>query len=284
VSNEVKRETAFSKIISINDLIAYLDDHSSRLKNREYLYHYTTLNKAIDIFKGKLWHLGNAKYMNDQLEYSNGDKDRWKNIFFASFMTDVKENIGMWSMYSQPWEDGVLLMIPKGEVQNWIKNVDEIFEISCKDYKPTGKSVKISATNNLFLSSVAYSNCDNPETDENKKITWSTVENIAIKNATQIPELTGYIKNSAWDYEREIRIKATLEDGHGFQRTAIKTPRNMLDSIEIVAGPLFKGELNKRLHEKIENINKISNSLFHNKLFIKNTCSDCPLTRKVAAK
>ena len=46
--------------------------------------------------------------MNDQLEFSNGDKERWKNIFFASFMMDMKESIGMWSMYSQPWESGVL--------------------------------------------------------------------------------------------------------------------------------------------------------------------------------
>lgn len=261
-----QRETDFSKITSIDDLIAYLDDAQLRLKYRKYFYHYTKLDNVIKIFKSRTWHLGNAKHMNDLLEYGNGDKERWGNIFFSSFMTDVKESIGMWSMYSQPWEKGILLVIPKKEVQNWIKNVDEILEISCKDYKPTGKSVKISADNKLFLSSVAYSNCDNPEAEE--KNTWSTVVNTEIKGAAHIPELTGYIKDSAWDYEREIRIKATLEAGHGFQRTAIEVPERLLASIEIIAGPLFEGELSNCLKEEIKSRNKISNSLFYKKLNI----------------
>lgn len=254
-------------------MIAYLDDDSSRLENREYLYHYTKLQRVIDIFVGKRWHLGNAGCMNDQLEYSNGDKARWENTFFASFMTDAKESIGMWSMYAQPWENGVLITIPKKAVRDWIKNTTEIEEISCNGFKPTGKKLTIDDSNKLLLSSVAYTNCDNKETDE--RITWSNATNKLISNASHIPELTGYIKDSAWDYEREIRIKAVLAKGHGFQRVAIKVPENVLDSMIITAGPLFKGNLEERLMNEINRQVKTSGSLFHDKLSVTGACNSC---------
>jgi hypothetical protein len=65
------------------------------------------------------------------------------NIFFACFMTDVQENIGMWSMYGQPWEDGVLLRIPKKNVVEWVKDIKTIHEISCVNFEPTGKKINI---------------------------------------------------------------------------------------------------------------------------------------------
>lgn len=136
-----KREENFSKIRETEDLIAYLDNTTRRLENRNNLYHYTSLDRVVKIFESRKWHLGNADCMNDRLEYINGDPLLWKNIFFASFMTDVKENIGMWSMYGQPWERGVMLTIPKKTVLKWIKSIDVIHEISCVDYQPTGRTI-----------------------------------------------------------------------------------------------------------------------------------------------
>lgn len=265
--------TDFSKISTSAELIEYLDDATRRLDKRKYLYHYTKIENVVKIFAGRKWHLGNARCMNDILEFSNGDTGRWENIFFASFMTDAKESIGMWSMYAQPWEDGVLITIPKKTVRDWIKNTTEIEEISCTDFKPTGKKLTIDDSNKLLLSSVAYTNCDNKETDE--RITWSNATNKLISNASHIPELTGYIKDSAWDYEREIRIKAVLAKGHGFQRVAIKVPDNVLDSMIITAGPLFKGNLEGRFMNEIKRQVKTSDSLFHARLSISSNCDNC---------
>lgn len=269
-----KRETDFSKITKIDDLILYLNDSTKRLKNRNYLYHYTKLDRVVDIFEGRKWHLGSAACMNDRLEYKNGEPSFWKNIFFACFMTEVKENIGMWSMYAQPWEDGVLITIPKKIVIDWIKNIDKIYEISCYDFKPTGKIININSDNKVFLSSVAYSNCDNP--DGKEKLTWSNVTNTNIQNATHIAELTGYVKDSAWDYEREIRIKAVLQNGHNCSRVAIEIPDEVLDSITIVAGPLFRGTLEARLNDEIKRRKiELNQSLFFEKLNIDSGCSVC---------
>ncbi len=111
------KKIGFSEITTPMELVSYLDDATSRLKNTKYLYHYTTLSNAIAIFKSKRWHLCNAQGMNDLKEYKNGDSECWKNIFFTSFMSDVKESIGMWSMYSLPWAEGVKIAIPKKRVQ-----------------------------------------------------------------------------------------------------------------------------------------------------------------------
>ncbi|MFQ7108088.1 MAG: DUF2971 domain-containing protein [Neglectibacter timonensis] len=267
------KKISFSGITSVSELIAYLDDSSKRLEKCKFLYHYTSLGRVIDIYKGRKWHLANAKCMNDQLEYSNGDADRWENIFFASFMVNVKENIGMWSMYAQPWKDGVLLKIPKDNFEIWIEKTKELYEISCSDFQPTGSKLMIDTENKLFLSSVAYTNCDNQEAVE--KVTWSIASNTHIHNATHIPELTGYIKDSAWDYEREIRIKAVLKEGHGFKRVAIDVPDDVLDSIQIIAGPLFEGKLENRLREQIDRRIDTNNSLFYKKLHIEKLCAAC---------
>ena len=271
------RETDFSKITKVADLIAYLDDTSKRLENRSHLYHYTKLNRVIDIYKGKKWHLGSAKCMNDRLEYANGDSARWENMFFACFMTDVKESIGMWSMYAQPWEDGVLITIPKKVVLNWVKSVRTIHEVSCTNFELTGRTLNVNKINRVVLSSVAYTNCDNPDSDE--RLTWSTTSNLKIAKASHIPELTGYIKDSAWDYEREIRIKAVLSSGHGFSRVAIDVPEEVLDSMTITAGPLFKGKLEERLQEEIRKRASVSQSLFYERLNINSPCEGC-LARK----
>ena len=56
--------------------------------------------------------------MNDQLEYERGEKMIWEHLAFASFMTECKESIGMWSMYAQEWQDGIMLKIPKKNLEN----------------------------------------------------------------------------------------------------------------------------------------------------------------------
>ena len=136
----------------------------------------------------------------------------------------------------------------------------------------------INSDNRVFLSSVAYSNCDNPDGDE--KLTWSTASNTRVKMATHAPELTGYIKDSAWDYEREIRIKAVLGEGHNFSRVAIDIPDYVFNSMKITAGPLFEGVLEGVIKEEIRRSTTVVQSLFFKKLNIDTGCSKCPYKAK----
>lgn len=268
------RPLPFPEITTPTELIAYLDS-SERLKNREFLYHYTTIGNAIAIFKSKTWHLGNPKNMNDVVEYRNGDPQRWNNIFFASFMTENKESIAMWSMYVQPWKDGVKIAIPIQTMKEWIKSIDKILEVS-PDYKLTGNSIPINEHNTIRISSVAYSNATSCDLNsKSETLIWSTTKNEKIPNSQHISELTGYIKDDAWEYEKEVRLKAEFENTYGFTRVAVEIPDAVLNAITIYSGPLFEGILPNRMAHELGKIYHTDQSLFTGKLNIKTICDNC---------
>ena len=269
--------TNFSDIYSAEELKLYLDDMASRLKNSPYLYHYTTISNVIKMIQGKTWHLGNAAGMNDKLEYKNGDSRHWRNLFFSCFMGEDKESIGMWSMYAQPWEKGVKIALPKEVIRKWIRETKEILEISTANYQPTGRAITIGENGAcLKLSSVAYCNADSlQETKAREKIMWSNATNTNIKNAVRIPELTGYIKDMAWSYEKEIRIKAEFENIGNIKRIAIPLIDEVIDAMTITASPLFEGDLHTELEREIARKIKTGESIFTNRLNIKTICQGC---------
>ena len=272
----------FEKIDSPEGIALYLDHTYARTKRCNYVYHYTTLSTLVEILRGRRWHLANARNMNDQLEYSYGDPDRWKKIFFSSFMMNAKESIGMWSMYAQPWASGVKIAIPLAEMKKWIKNKPEIFgvkenkENADKRFDEYRTSVKIDGVATVLrLSAVAYSNAKDLESDETEQLTCGEAKNSVIKNAPDIPELTGYVKDKAWDYERELRLKITFSDEFNYDRVALEVPEYIIDAMTITTGPLFEGDLREKLQEEIKQQTKIEHSIFTDRLFIKTICDNC---------
>ena len=267
--------TKFSEIDNATDLVSYLNA-SERLDNSDHIYHYTTLPTVISMFKSKTWHLGNAEKMNDHLEYENGDKQRWKNIFFSSFMAEDKESIGMWSMYSQPWENGVKIAIPRAAARKWIRNIKEIFEIDLATKQLTGNTMFVEQEH-LILSAVAYSDADSHTVTKNNKdvLRWSNVSNNNIVNAVRIPELTGFIKDMAWSYEKEMRIRAEFKNIHDYRRIAISLPEEVMETMTITASPLFKGNLVDKLQREISRQLYVEKSLFTGRLNIRTICEGC---------
>lgn len=264
----------FSDITAEKDLILYLNNANERMKNKKYIYHYTTINRCIEIFRSKLWYLAQARCMNDRLEYINGDKSKWENLFFASFMSDADESIGMWSMYAQPWTDGVKVAIPVKILKEWINGIKYIKEISCVDFKPTGRIIACNDNNKIFLSSVVYSNCDSKNIDE-EYISCGTVKNHNFPNASHNSLLTGYVKDTAWDYEKEIRIKAEIDNTDNFSKVAIDIPDSVFNEIIITASPLFEGDLQSRLKKEINKQFSVDQSLFTDMFKIERICDGC---------
>lgn len=273
------KPTVFKEINTPRNLIRYLEDTSARTKDHKYVYHYTTLHNLIKILGGRYWHLANAKDMNDQLEYNHGDKSRWENIFFSSFMMDSKESIGMWSMYAQPWERGVKTAIPTSELKKWVAASPKIFGLKKNhtgSFEVNNRTLNIDGVNAvLTLSSVAYSNVDSLETGEPEQLTWGQAKNLLIKNAPNISKLTGYIKDKAWDYEKEIRLKITFASRQDTDRVAVELSDALINSMVITASPLFDGNLQEKIQAEIERQVNIEESIFTNRLFIRTICSDC---------
>lgn len=277
MENRKSYPTVFKDINNAEDLVRYLCDDVKRLSNSGYIYHYTKLSSLIKIIKNKRLLLANAADMNDKLEFKNGDMNKWPNIFFSSFMTEDRESIGMWSMYAQPWDKGVKIAIPSNIARNWIHSISEIEEISKTDNTPTGRKVLID-NNQLKLASVVYSNTDSlTKKDVVEKLCWSNVVNTNFKNAAYRKELTGYIKDMAWSYEKEIRIRVEFNNLEGFEKVSINIPDEVIESMIITASPLFEGDLSTELLNETECQLSTDNSLFKERLNIKTICQTCEL-------
>ena len=167
-----------------------------------------------------------------------------------------------------------------------VKKVSEILEISTNDYQPTGRRFRLKEYDiSLRLSSVAYCNSDSLQGKTNEeRIMWSTAKNIHIKNAVRIPELTGYIKDMAWSYEKEIRIKAEFDNVYGVHRIAIPLTEALINAMTITASPLFEGNLEDVLKKEIASKIKTEQSMFTHRLNIKTICQECKLKQKYGSK
>ena len=275
-----KKSMAFSSLSNSQDLCAYLDSNS-RLKDTEYLYQYTTISSLINMLRSKTLHLSNAKYMNDQLEYQNGDAAVWHRLLYSCFMMEEDESIGMWGMYAQPWKDGVKIAFPKAAFREWVDKIDEIIEISQTTKQPTGKKIDLDNNFHLWISAVAYSNCDSLNLKKGAEILkFGGQENDLIHNASHRPELTGYIKDMAWSYEKEVRLKLQFWGNQVFERAAIRMPEDIIDSLIITPSPLFEGEIYSRIKQEINRQMNIGTSKFINKLNIRTPCDNCSRPNK----
>ena len=275
-----RNNLSFDTIANSTDLIKYLDE-SYRLRNSAYLYQYTSISALVNMLRSQTMHLANAKYMNDQLEYQNGDPEIWKNLFFSCFMMEEDESIGMWSMYAQPWRDGVKISIHKDILRRWVKETKELIEISQITKQPTGRVISDTDAFKIWLSAVAYSNYDGLSLKEDAEILrCGTQENKILRNVPHQPELTGYIKDMAWAYEKEVRVKTQFDNSVGFERVAIKMPDYVIDSLVITPSPLFEGDIEKRIESEVSRIIATDNSKFVGKLQIRSACDSCSIAGK----
>lgn len=133
----------------------------------------------------------------------------------------------------------------------------------------TGKKINVGDGNTCFLSAVAYSNTDSKESvSDVEQITWNTRKNTNISRASKLKELTGYIKDEAWAYEKELRVKVLFDTNVGFHRVALDISA-LIPQMIISTGPLFRGSLRQRLMDDLpgfdENNYHFDQSIFQNR-------------------
>lgn len=264
--------TNFSEINSPQNLIAYLSDSANRLENTknkatQYVYHYTKLSNVVSIINGRFWWLNSPKSMNDGLEFQNISEFEQRNaVFFASFMYDSSESIAMWSMYAQPWEDGVFIRIPVEVFKKGIRNTKTIYPVFCSEKQKPILEKSAIPYGQLSIVRVAYTNADSMQYKSEEILICGKAENKLLKNTPHLPDLVGYVKDLAWEYEREVRVLATVDKSTKCDRLAIELPDDLIDSIEIVAGPRFSGNLPERIIKEVQRLFTTKRSLFSDKL------------------
>lgn len=260
----MNKENSFSEISDSEGLIKNLENKVKNLQNTKnkkvnYIYHYTKLDAVINILKSKKWHLNSPYNMNDGLELKNSFSSKSSNIFFSSFMLDSTESIAMWSMYAQPWSNGVMIKIPVEKFKKWLKTGCRIEIVE--------NSIDITNLSTVKSYAIAYS----MEDVSSEELVCGEQHNSKLKRARHKPELFGYIKDYAWHYENEIRLRVDVTETNLIlnNKIAICIPDEVLNSIEIVTGPRFNKDSLTRIKKEYDSNfdnKRISQSLFTNLL------------------
>lgn len=261
---EIKRATNLSKVSTHQALISYLSSND-RLDSSKQVYHYTRLSSILSIIKSGYWVIRSPKDMNDNFEYQNWNENDWTNIFFISFMSEQKENIGMWSLYAQPWHEGVKVAIEARAFKNWIKNTKSVYKANPNTFEvDEHSSFTIGEAAKIKFTSVAYSDFELPSKPEHIHV--GAAQNDILKTVTGVPSLAGYIKNDAWDYEKEIRLRVDLARNIDCEAVAIKLTSELIDAMTITKGPRFKGNLQEVIENELQKNISHGTSLFFNRI------------------
>ncbi|MBQ6105722.1 MAG: hypothetical protein IJL03_07220 [Lachnospiraceae bacterium] len=248
----------FSKIDNPTELAQYLEDEEKiKDTSEQYVSHYTNFENVTKMVTGKKLYLANPSKMNDGLEFSYPGMDCSK-LYFSSFALEKAENLGMWSMYGQPWSDGIKISVPKKEFLDWAKKVAKVHLVdntSCEVIAGSTISNGFSAR----TTRVAYVEQGSKGVE---KIICGQAKNTSLKTLDR-QILTGLIKDIAWSYEKEIRLRVDLDNTIPNNRIAIDIPESVLGRMIITTGPRFSNNVDKAVFSDVGAIQK---SIFTGKL------------------
>ena len=149
-------------------------------------------------------------------------------------------------MYSQPWPKGIAIKIPISIIKDWVESGFVVYEAD----KTTKKIKNIITNANCSCYSVAYTDFEIAERRDILSVKCdSKVKNIYREEALN-PAMFGYIKDSAWEYENEFRIR--VDTDYHYDAVAIDIPDEVIDSFEIITGPRFKDNLLADLRKEVD--------------------------------
>lgn len=255
------KSVRFDEITNSLDLVKYLTSKNKiQSLSEQYVSHYTSLWAAERILESGKFQLNNPQNMNDGLEFSGASMDTSK-LYFASFSLENGENIGMWSMYGQPWEQGIKLSIPKKRFIEWAGQISEVFNVDPKTRETILVNPISKGNYKASISRVAYVQWG--ENSEVKMISCGERSKNEIIKHVDTKLLSGLIKDAAWAYEKEIRLRVDLIQKTGVEKVAVNIPKEILNEIVVTTGPRFENGI---LSRSIIRKHKMEKSIYDKKL------------------
>ena len=252
--------TRFDEIDNPIEMVRYLTSKEKINKlSEKYVSHYTNYETAQKIIDGKMFQLGNPANMNDGLEFNSPKMDCSK-LYFASFSIEDGENIGMWSMYGQPWEDGIKISIPKKFFVSWAEKIQRVYNVDSETHNNIMDSPLSEEKFKASISRVAYVKWDDSGHVVQIRC-GDAAHNERIKSVDS-PMFTGLIKDIAWSYEKEIRLRVDLSSAISGKKVAVDIPDDVMKSIIITTGPRF----NKSIGKEFGDISEVRTSIYNGKL------------------
>ena len=258
------------QIVDVQSLIDFLERKG---KNHLYYYHYTNWKSLGYILNDHTFLLtrGNATFINDQHEATmKGSYDMWMKTYIGSFAFGSSENMAMWGLYGLPKTDAVRISIPRAKMIAWLHSIDSVslWINDKRDRRVQG--CQSSLTDVIYISG----------TERNAVLThgdsnWSVNNVPGLRNVSRKPEMTGYIKNYAWHYENEVRLRIVLPQESGAERICIEIPSDVVDSMIITTGPNFEPKYQDQLYLSLMNKRRITESSFSGLIKYRTICDLC---------
>lgn len=233
---------SLDEVKSIAELTSFLE---SKGENHRNYYHYTNKTGLIGMLKSRKLHLSRGDQMNDKQELTKGDIQTWEKIYLASFNYGEEENMAMWGLYGVPHEDAIRITIPGKMIREWINSVKRIYSVESNSlgefsYLEIPEFERIKLTDVIYVTGKRYDVTDFSLRRSRDRIVVKRDGSLAyVSDSTA---MTGYIKNAAWSYENEVRIRVeTREDDCG-NKVAIDIPDEVIKSFELLFGPGYQGD------------------------------------------
>lgn len=267
---EGKTMRSIREVKTIDSLIDYLEKKG---ENHTYYYHYTSWDSFVKIYNSRSFLLtrGNSLAINDQHEsLMKGSWKIWNKTYIGSFAFGASENMAMWGLYGLPWEDAVRIVIPKENMLYWIKSISSVL-LWDNGEKGIITDPKISLADIVYVSGIK--NGDDLKLTHNDK-SFTTIHLPKLHGLDTDPKMTGYIKNYAWHYENEVRIRVELPKDTGYEKILLNIPSKTVDAFQITTGPYFRWKDNK-LYEQLCHQNRVNESGFKNLVRYRAICSMC---------
>lgn len=259
---------------NISEILQYTN---GKAMHHQAYHHYTDMESLIKIIESRSFLASTGFNMNDQLELSSGMKSSWENLYFTSFSYG-NESIAMWGLYCFPRESAVRISLPNKAMNSWIETLNLNSDIH---YGLLGQKTKKLAPNkikSILLTDILY-------TDERHRYlsrgNYDKLKlDMPIKKITQLPEMTGHIKDGAWIAENEVRLLIETTEHYGSDTKLFSHfEGSLIQALRITIGPWCEDSTYKLYVSKLVELGvlekNITRSKFTGLLKMKSPCDKC---------
>lgn len=258
--NKETRQKYLDNITKSNQLKIFSTENSST--HREY-HHYTNIKSLTNILNSQTLWFSRADLMNDMTELELGDSNLWKRTYISSFSYGASENIALWYMYGgEEKNQGIRVSIKKND---YIKDPSSMKFKKVENDHLTDETVDVESIE--FLD-VAYLEIDS----EKESLRFPDYNIIDIQNQLKVKSLindkdiTGFIKDRAWEFEKETRIRVIVDesvDNRDIERIYIDLDDEFLNNATLTLNPWNKeiDVIKNKFHNHIVNKSKFTDKI-----------------------
>ena len=230
------------EVSSASELFRYLKRNRSSASK---IFHYTTFDSLIAIFKNKSFRLTRFDLMNDKAEQKlvNGIKTELN--YIMSVCTDETEYVSMWAIYGKA--SGIKIRIDFTS-----KSLEDLSEEDNSYYSNSENRIVLNKDGGFRSSNLSIQISDVVYLNKNKnEIRHNTNPFPNLKYDAKLGEqLSGFLKYDAWEFEKERRLKVTINDIDivgSPQHIYLKLTNEFLSGISVTYNPWISPDLQKEL-------------------------------------